>query len=317
MNRRADAPAWTRVPALVGLIGLAACSRPKVESRGPFLSILQREGATAARGAVALPHTPRSVALALGGLPPGELPRLRQCLAESTDAAVRRAAPELFDLAGLADDAAPEPDPLRRALPDLPALTAAANVLGASWDAPGISVELGPICEAAASRCVPLFAPAVDHDGGFAPKPPLRADRGDALVRRGRALAWSLGNAALLRVPASSRTALLRSLQEAQTRPSGTIALVFGASRGTLDAAELELLRRQASRALAHLAPDAPQRPWLDALGAARAEWELPIALDAGEVLVIPRLSALARLPVFASEVELAGTFEWVARRPG
>jgi hypothetical protein len=296
MNRRSGAPAWTRALALVGLLELAGCSRPRVESRGPFLSILQREEATAARRTVA----PGAVALALGGLPPGELPHLRACLADSADAALRRAAPELFDLAGLADDTAPEPDPLRQALPDLPALTAAANVLGAPWDAPGISVELRPTCEAAASRCVPLFA--------------LRADRGDALVRRGRALAWSLGNAALLRVPASSHAALLGSLREAQTRPSGTIALVFDASRGTLDAAQLDMLHQQARRVLAHLPPDAPPRRWLDALGAARAEWELPIALDAGEVLVIPRLSALARLRDFASEVERAGTFEWVAR---
>jgi hypothetical protein len=61
---------------------------------------------------------------------------------------------------------------------------------------------------------------------------------------------------------------------------------------------------------LAHLAPDAPQRPWLDALCAARAGWELPIGLDADDVLVIPRLSALARLQDFRSEVELAGMFE-------
>jgi len=36
----------------------------------------------------------------------------------------------------------------------------------------------------------------------------------------------------------------------------------------------------------------------------------LPIALDADEVLVIPRLSALARLQDFRSEVERAGTCE-------
>jgi hypothetical protein len=278
--------------ALAGVLALAGCSRPKAEGRGPFLSIEPRERATAAHGGVA----PGSVALALGGLPPGELPRLSECLAESTDAAVRRAAPELFDAAGLADDTTPETDPLRRALPDLPALTAAANVLGVPWDAPGISVELGPTCSATASRCVPLFAPAAGSD--------------DALVRRGRALAWSLANAALLRVPASARPALLRSLRDAQTRPSGTIALVFDAPRGTLDAAEIAELRHQASRALSHLAPDAPPRRWLEALGAAPVDWELPISLDAGEVLVVPRLSVLARLRDFASEVELAGLAE-------
>jgi hypothetical protein len=143
---------------------------------------------------------------------------------------------------------------------------------------------------------VPLFAPA--------------ADRGDALVRRGRALAWTLGNAVLLRVTASSRAALLQSLRSAQTRPSSTIALVFGARGGALDEAELEPLRDQARVALAHLTPEAPQRPWLEAIGAAPASWELPIAFDAEEVLVIPRLSVLARLHDFHSEVELARTLE-------
>jgi len=297
MNRP-GAPALALALGLAGLPGLSGCrDRPKTETRGPFLSILQREGPTATRGAV----PPGSIALWLGGLPPGELSRLREHLEESMDAAVRRAASTLYDLDELADDAA-APDPLRPALPDLPAWTAAANVLGAPWDGPGVSVVLGPACQAGASRCVPLFAPALES--------------GDALVRRGRALVWTLGNAARLRVAASSRTALLRSLRETQTRPSGTIALVFGASRGTLDEAELDLLRQQARRALAHVAQDTPRRSWLDALGAARADWALPIELDADELLVIPRLSALARLHDFDSEIERAGKFEWVVR-PG
>jgi hypothetical protein len=290
MERGSGAPALTRTLGLVGLLALAsspAC--PKAEHRGPFLSILTREGATTSSG-----PPPGSIALALGGLPHEELTRLRQSLEESTDAAVRRGAARLLDRVARAEDAqAPEPDPLHRALPDLPALTAAANVLGAPWSGPGLSVELGPDCDAAASRCVPLFAPA--------------ADRGDTLVRHGCALAWTLANAVLVRVPDGARAALLRSLQAAQTRPSGTIALVFGEPSGVLDEAELDLLREQARRARSRLAPDAPERPWLDALGAVRARWELPIALGDDEVLVIPRLSALARLGDFHSEVELPG----------
>lgn len=279
--------------ALIVLVGFAGCTpRPKAHSRGPILSISRQEAASPARGAV----SPASIALALGGLPPEALTRLREYLAQSTDAAVRRAAPMLFDL-GLDDDAAATaPDPLRQALPDVPAWTAAANVLGAPWTAPGLSVELGPTCDDAASRCVPLFVAADDHD--------------DALVRRGRALAWSVGNAALLRVPAGSRATVLQSLRAAQTRPSSTIALVFGAPRGALDEAELELLRDHARTALAHLPPGSPQRPWLEAITAARASWELPIAFEADEVLVIPRLSALARLPDFRAEVALAGKLE-------
>jgi hypothetical protein len=48
-------------------------------------------------------------------------------------------------------------------------------------------------------------------------------------------------------------------------------------------------------------------RPWLDVLGTTPAGWELPIAFDADEVLVIPRLSALARLQEFHAEIARAG----------
>jgi hypothetical protein len=286
MVRRSGASALAGVAALVGLVGLTGCSpRGKAERRGPFLSISARETAPGARGLV----PPGSIALALGGLPPGELTRLQEFLAHSADVAARRAAPAIFDLGLAEEDAGPAPDPLRQALPNVPAVTAAANVLGAPWSAPGMSVRLGPTCDGAAARCVALFSPAADGD--------------DPLLRRGRALAWSLGNAALLRVPAGSRAARLQSLRETQTRPSSTIALVFGATRGALDEAEIGRMRDQARARLEDLAGDAPQRPWLEALVAARSTWELPIALDADEVLVVPRLSALARLQDFRSEV--------------
>jgi hypothetical protein len=302
MMRRSGAAAPGRALGLASLFALAACStRSKApERRGPSLSIVQGQAANhVARGGL----PPEAIALALGGLPPEALPRLRAHLADSTDSALRRADPELFDL----DDVAPA-DSLRQALPDLPALTAAANLLGSPWEGPGISVVLGPLCEKAAARCTPLFASAA--------APEDAQDAQDALIKRGRALAWALGKAALLRVAASSRQSLLHALWEAQPRPSGTVAMVFGATRGKLDPAELELLHRQAHRVLADLARDAPQRPLLDALEAVRGDWELPILLDADELLVIPRLSALARLQDFVSDVQRAGTFEWVAR-PG
>jgi hypothetical protein len=293
MTRRSGATTLVGAVGLVelaALVGHAGCSlRHRAEREGPFLSIVNQESPVRGRS----PISPESIALALGGLPPEELTRVREYLAQSADATARRAAPALFDL-DFGEDAAAHAadDPLRPPLPDVPAWTAASNVLGAPWSAPGLSVQLGATCASAASRCVPLFAP--------------RGDRDDALVRRGRALAWSLGNAALLRVPAASRAALLQSLRGAQTRPSSTIALVFGAPRGTLNEARLERLRDQARLTLADLASDAPLRPWLNALGAARPTWELPIAFDADQVLVVPRLGALARLPEFHSELALA-----------
>jgi len=37
------------------------------------------------------------------------------------------------------------------------------------------------------------------------------------------------------------------------------------------------------------------------------------VELEADQVLVVPRLSALARLQDFVAEVERAGAFEWLA----
>jgi hypothetical protein len=286
--------------AIVAMLGLSACSKQTkaAEHGGAILSLFSSDAAPAERRLV----TPAAAALALGGLPPEELPRLRKHLADSTDGALLRAAPELFDLDS-PPDAAPAVDPLRESLPDLPALTAAVNVLGAPWEAPGISVRLGPACETGASRCLPLFGAASYGD--------------DPVVRRGRGLAWALAGSALLRVSSVARAPLLQVLQEAQLRPSGTIAMVFAASRGSVDPKELDLLRREARRAAEPLRPDAPQRPWLDALVGARPEWELPVAIDADQVLVVPRLRVLARMQDFVSEVQGAGTFEWAARPGG
>ena len=86
-----------RTGAVLALpIVLAACSKrapPAPEQRGPFLSISSTDAPSAARNIV----TPAAVSLALGGLPPEELPRLRQRMAESPDGALQRAAPGLFD----------------------------------------------------------------------------------------------------------------------------------------------------------------------------------------------------------------------------
>jgi hypothetical protein len=183
-------------------------------------------------------------------------------------------------------------------LPDLPALTAAANLAGAPWEAPGISVELRATC--AAAHCVPL------HAASAGPQ--------DVLSRRARALAWSLTSAAVVRAPAQSRPALLRALHAAQLRPASTIALVFSAPWGTLEPAAFGPLRHQARRALAHLDPSTPARGWLQALASAPSEWELPIRLAPDEVLVIPRLSAQARPREFEAELVAAGASEWTVR---
>jgi hypothetical protein len=236
------------------------------------------------------------VALALAGLPPGELTRLREGLAASTDEAIRRAAPMLFvdlDDAAASDGAAP----LHPALPDVPALTAAANLLGAPWTTTDLSVDIGPTCLPASTRCISLFAPPT----------------GDRLEGRARSLAWALADAAILRVTPGARPALVRSLRE-KALASNTIALVFDASEGELDEGKLDPLRDEARRAIKHLDPAAPSRAWLDSLGKATARWSLPVALGKDEILVVPRLSAMARLPAFEADLSAAGEFVWVVR---
>jgi hypothetical protein len=236
------------------------------------------------------------VTLALAGLPPGELIRLRERMAASTDEAIRRAAPTLF--VDLEDDAASNgAEPLHPALPDVPALTAAANLSGAPWAASGISVDLGPTCLPASTLCVPLFAPPTS----------------DRLEARGRSLAWALTDAAILRVSPSKRAAFSTSLRE-KALASTTIALVFDTSEGDLDEQQLSSLRDEARRALKHLDSAAPSRASVDSMGKAEAHWKLPVTLGRDEILVVPRLSALARLPAFEADVSAAGEFAWVVR---
>jgi hypothetical protein len=82
---------------------------------------------------------------------------------------------------------------------------------------------------------------------------------------------------------------------------------VITAKAGALDGPELESLKHQAQRALPRLEGDSAARNWLEALERAPAGWSLPYALADGEVLVVPRLSALARLEQFEAELKACG----------
>jgi hypothetical protein len=154
-------------------------------------------------------------------------------LAAATDAAVRRASPLNLGLDDDTDEPASSGDLFQK---DLPALTAAANLVGGPWSAPGLSVQIGPTCAIGAPACVPLFG-----------KPTA-----DPHERRARALTWSLSHAAIVRAKAS-QSALVAALHERQGAPKGTIALVFAAPNGALDEGALHQLREEAARALAHL----------------------------------------------------------------
>jgi len=287
-----------RIVGVLALASLACCAKrapPEPPREGPILSITI---APAPSSQAAHPLAPGAVTLALAGLPPGELIRLREGMTAFTDDAIRRAAPTLF--VDLEDDAASGgAEKQHPALPDVPALTAAANLSGAPWAASEVSVDLGPTCLPASARCVPLFAPPTS----------------DGLERRARSLAWALTDAAILRVAPEARAAFSSSLRD-KALASTTIALVFDASEGDLDERQLGPLRDEARRALQHLDAAAPSRAWLATMAKAEAHWKLPVALGRDEILVVPRLSALARLPAFEADVSAAGELAWVVR-PG
>jgi hypothetical protein len=158
-----------------------------------------------------------------------------------------------------------------------------------------VSVELGAACRPEARRCIPLF----------------RERQDEGLERRARGMAWALSGAAVLRAP--GRAAELRGvLLEAAAMPDSTIALVFSGSAGALDATQVAALQHASARSLRYVGPDSKERFWLEALADPAAEWRLPIRLDADELLVVPRLGALARVTEFVAEVRSAGDAEWV-----
>jgi hypothetical protein len=259
-------------------LGLFGCASPPEG----VLSVLPAPENTLAS---ALPRG--AVALALGGLPADTERHLGDEIAAATRAAIQRANPLYVDLSG-----EPAAGPLAA---HLPALTAAANLLGSPWQGPGLRVELGADCRPEARLCIPLF----------------RERQDDGLERRARGMVWTLSNAALLRAPGRVE-AVREALQQRAIQTDSTIALVFTKSSGSFDATGLSAIQREASRALRYVPAEANGHSWLEALAQPAPQWALPIQLEPDELLVIPRLGALARVNEFVLEVRQASSAEWV-----
>ena len=246
---------------------LLACARKPAR---PMLSVFDDSSSPAATAI-----DPRGVALALGVMRPAARAALRERLTATADDELKRANPLIVDLEGTQTTSRTElAASLRSAVPSV---TAALNLLGSPWRAPGIRVELGDACAPAAKQCVPLFDAGLARDAAFA--------------------SWAWSNAMVIH---SSDPDALRARAE---QPGSTIALVISASSGRLDPGELAALKHQAERALPHLEEKSAARHWLEALRDAPAGWAQPLPLGDGEVLVVPRLSALAKLDEFRDEV--------------
>jgi hypothetical protein len=70
---------------------------------------------------------------------------------------------------------------------------------------------------------------------------------------------------------------------------------------------ELTALRHQAERALPRLEPDTSARRWLEALAQVPRGFSVPLQFSSGEAIVVPRLSALAKLDQFDAEIRKCG----------
>jgi hypothetical protein len=129
-----------------------------------------------------------------------------------------------------------------------------------------------------------------------------------------RHAAWAIAGAALLE--SSEPRALLQRLRARSADEESAIALVV--ARESSGAGASELIRR-AQRLVAEARRfDRPIDAWVSML--ARAEERdlaSPLALGEREVAIVPRLSALARLPEFTSEIDaLRGPNSRWLRRP-
>jgi hypothetical protein len=270
----------------------------------------------------------RTAALALSSLSRRELEGLRRALEELADRLETRSDPMVEDL-DESDPMAPFARLLRTFLPTLTACSAIGArrqvapdgtmvaAVAMECDAGAVASEARDGAEDAPATmvaCIPLWQPAP-------------AER---YVRRARFLEWPLAAAVVLgftdaRHARDARDQVRESAHDAGSR----VAVVLdGEDLGGARNEAVDAVRVPAERVVALIRrgrPDhrVPERAHVLELlanappsGAAPVPW---LRLDPEEVLVVPKLSALADLETFASDVERAlpanTRVEWV-RRP-
>jgi hypothetical protein len=259
----------------------------------------------------------RAAALALGTLAPPELEALRAALDDLETRLQARSNPMVEDLED-GDPLAPLALLLRRFLPALTACDAIASRRRATPEGTMV-VAVAMTCEApdGGATCLPLWNPS---PGGRSPE--------ERSVERARFLEWPLATAAVLGFANVAEAGSARANLRAGSREAASrIALVLDEAdlRGGEDGGVAEV-RRIATRVLTLASHDrAVDTTVLELIarepppGSRRVPW---LRLDAEEILVVPRLGALANLASFVDEIErhlggagLAASTEWV-RRP-
>jgi hypothetical protein len=247
--------------------------------------------------------------LALSSMSAGERARVLDVMSYATARLEARLAPWGEDLADDQGDAVAE---LKREMAVyMPSLTAARELDRGSWRSPDLEVRVAVSCAEAApeDRCVPAWPL------------PLDAGMGDG-ASRARFLAWAVTSPALVEFrDASALETSARQLRERTSLRASTLALVLTerdlalqpvAERAALQEAALRLGRAMAANggresthleSLGRASPSGRVAPWLH--------------LSPTELLVLPRLSAIAQRVAFVHEIEerSTGIVLW-ARRP-
>ena len=225
-----------------------------------------------------------AVTLAALAMAPEERQSFDAALIDLGERLELRANPLADDLADGAPDAQ-----LRRLLPSaLPKLTAAEALLASAWRG-----SAGGFVVRAVEKC-PAAAACVDP----------RARGGDAETRRARFLAWPVSSAALLEfADAAVAEQAATRLRTQAAAPDSRIALVLGGAPPV--AADLPALRAHAARVARRLHQAGGDARLIDRLLDARVP-SLPswLAPAPGQLLIVPRLGSIARLPELVREID-------------
>jgi hypothetical protein len=293
------------ISTAVALAALLYPREPVIE--GPVL-VVRAVAAPAAAAPPSEDDEDVAMALAVASIDPAERARILEEMRYTTarlEARLSSLVPDFGD-----DDVDPI-DEFRRAMAaHVPSFTAARTFERSAWTTSDLTVRLARSCAEARPEgdevCAPLWT---DH-----------AERGP--VARARFLAWAASRAAVvdLATPAAAETSA-RALRVRVSAPSSPIALVLTgddlALRPVAERADLEDAARRLGRAMAanHIednhrldafarsAPKGRAAPWL--------------SLTPSQLVIVPRLSALARLGEVASEIEAAANgapVRWVHR---
>ena len=289
---------WRR--AARGVVGLgavailAALVRSRSAPRGPVL--LVRALAPGASSKLPAGDEDRATALAVASSSPSD----RAAILELMDYTTARLEARLSPLGTDFGDGEGEPvEQFRRAMAaQMPSFTAARELERGAWHAQDLAVRVASTCEGAEKdeTCLSLWS---SDDGPT------------ELGRRARFLAWAASRAALvdLGTPESAE-ACARRLRERTRLDASTIALVLTlddlALRPVPDRALLETAAHKLGRAMA--ANDIREASHLESFARATptgrvAPW---LVVPPTAVVVVPRLSAIARPEDLTQEIESA-----------